>query len=165
MSEDTTCAYYVRRREFLNEDLDMPAFIIGIVEDTRAIPDDDAEHWTNGEIRLDLGDCYRRVRFDFNMYDDVERANSLRKINLIADVVNAVRYGIAAEVASRNARPEPRPKTEPANAAAETERTEVEPERIAVEPATVEAAAATTAVSLRTGNQQFFTSNITTLGL
>lgn len=166
MSEETTCAYYVRRREFLNEDLDMPAFIIGIVEDTRAIPDDDVEHWTNGEIRLDLGDCYRRVRFDFSMYDDDERANSLRKINLIADVVNAVRYGIAAEVASRNARPEPQPKTEPANAEAETESIEVQPSGIAAEPATREVPAAQSlAAAATTGTRQFFTSFMARLGL
>ena len=40
MSKEVTERYYVRRREFLNEDPDLPAFIIGIVEDTRAIPDD-----------------------------------------------------------------------------------------------------------------------------
>jgi hypothetical protein len=166
MSEETACVYYVKRREFLNEDLDLPAFIIGIVEDTRAIPDEDVEHWTNGQIALDLGDCYRRVRFDFQMYDEAERANSLRKINLIADVVNAVRYGIAAEVASRNARPIPEPKTEPANAAAETESTEVQPSGIAAEPATREVPAAQPlAAAATTGTRQFFTSFIARLGL
>jgi hypothetical protein len=111
MSEEITERYYVRRREFLNEDPDLPAFIIGIVEDTRAIPDDDPEHWANGEITLDLADCTRRISFYFNMYNAAERAKSLRKISLIAEVVNAVREAIASEVESRNARPV---KTEPA---------------------------------------------------
>ena len=114
MGEEISERHYVRRREFLNEDPNLPAFIIGIVEDTRKIPDDDRERWSNGEIALDLSDCYRRVSFSFNMYDAAERANSLRKITLIAEVVNAVRDGIAAEVESLNARPV---KTEPANIA------------------------------------------------
>jgi len=42
---------------------------------------------------------------DFDLYDASSRANSLRKINLIAEVVNAVRDAIAVEVESRNARP------------------------------------------------------------
>ena len=105
MGEDITEKYYVRRREFLNEDPDLPAFIIGIVEDTRAIPDNDPDsRWTGGTITLDLADCYRRVCFDFSMYDAAQRANSLRKITLIAEVVNAVCAGIALEVESRNAR-------------------------------------------------------------
>ena len=111
MSKEVTERYYVRRREFLNEDPDLPAFIIGIVEDTRAIPDDDpTQCWTDGTTVLDLTDCNRRVSFYFNMYDAAERANSLRKISLIAEVVNAVRDAIALEVESRNARP---PKAEP----------------------------------------------------
>ena len=106
MGEETSARFYVRRREFLNDDPDLPAFIIGIVEDTRQIPDDDPDRrWNDGTITLDLADCYRRVRFDFHMYDAAERANSLRKITLIAEVVNAVREGIALEVESLNARP------------------------------------------------------------
>jgi hypothetical protein len=111
MSEELTERYYVRRREFLNVYSELPAFIIGIVEDTRQIANDDPDQlWNNGEIMLVLADCYRRVKFDFGMYDAAERANSLRKISLIAEVVNAVRDAIALEVESRNARPV---KTEP----------------------------------------------------
>ena len=106
MGEAPNEQYYVRRREFLNLDPDLPAFIIGVVEDTRHIPDDDPDGgWYRGRITLDLADCYRRVSFDFNMDDEAERANSLRKITLIAEVVNAVQRGIALEVESRNARP------------------------------------------------------------
>ncbi len=106
MSEELTERYHVRRREFLNEDPDLPAFIIGIVEDTREIPDDDPkQRWNEGAINLDLADCYRRVSFCFYMYDAVARANSLRKVSIIAEVVSAVRDAIALEVESRNARP------------------------------------------------------------
>lgn len=161
MSEESTELYYVRRREFLNEDPDLGAFIIGIVEDTRAIPDEDHENWSHGYITLDLADCNRRVSFYFNMRDAAERANSLRKVSLIAEVVNAVRDGIALEVESRNARPV---RTEPATTAAEpVQPTEPGPEtKIAgaeIEPAPAEIGPA------RPGNKQFFTSNITTLGL
>lgn len=140
MGKEISERYYVRRREFLNEDPELPAFIIGIVEDTRAIPDDDAELWSQGDIVLDLADCSRRISFYFNMYSPEQRANSLRKINLIAEVVNAVRDGIAREIKSRNARPEKsKEKTESAPAAA---------------PVTTEAPRA-----------EVFTSHLITLGL
>ena len=121
MGEEISERYYVRRREFLNEDPELPAFIIGVVEDTRAIADDDPDQsWNWGIVTLDLADCYRRVRFDFDMQSSEHRANSLRKINLIAEVVNAVRDAIDAEVESRNARPvktTEEPKTEQAQGA------------------------------------------------
>jgi hypothetical protein len=104
MGEERTTRYHVRRREFLNEDPELPAFVIGVVEDTREIADDD-ERWKWGTIMLDFGDCSRRVSFNFDMDDVAARANSLRKISLIAEVVNAVRDAIAMEVESRNARP------------------------------------------------------------
>ena len=142
MGEETTEKYNVRRREFLNEFAELPAYIIGIVQDTRGIPADDPDcRWHAGTITLDLADCYRRVSFDFAMYDAEERANSLRKITLIAEVVNAVCEGIALEVESRNARPV---KTEETN----TGTAEAKPEL-------AKAASAT----------QSFTSHFTTLGL
>ena len=115
MSEERT-RYHVRSREFLNEDPELPAYIIGVVEDTRGISDEDPDQsWNWGTVTLDLADCYRRVQFNFDMQSLEGRANTLRKINLIAEVVNAVRYAIAVEVESRNARPgkkEAEPKVE-----------------------------------------------------
>jgi len=105
MSEEITERYHVRRREFLNEDPYFHAHIIGIVEDTRAISDDDPERsWTKALIVLDLSDCSRTVSFSFYMDSPAERANTLRKISLIAEVVNAVRDGIVLEVESIDAR-------------------------------------------------------------
>ena len=97
--------YHVRRREFLNENPEMPAYIIGVVEDTSGIPDEDVESWKWGTVTLDLADCTRRVQFEFDMQEPEYRANSLRKINLIAEVVNAVRDAIEREVESLNQRP------------------------------------------------------------
>jgi hypothetical protein len=105
MSTPKTARYHVRRREFLNEDLEMPAFIIGVVEDTRELPEEPEDNWKWGSVVLDLADCSRRVSFDFDLNDTSARANSLRKINLIAEVVNAVRDAIEIEVESRNKRP------------------------------------------------------------
>jgi hypothetical protein len=105
MSEETTARYHVRRREFLNEDPELPAFIIAVVEDTRDLPDDPEDHWKWGTVILELADCSRRVSFDFDLNNATSRANSLRKINLIAEVVNEVRDAIAVEAESRNARP------------------------------------------------------------
>lgn len=106
MSEEKPARYHVRRREFLNEDAELPAFIIGVVQDTRDASDDDSEQrWNWGTVILDLADCNRRVSFDLDLRDAPSRANSLRKINLIAEVVSAVRDAIALEVESRNARP------------------------------------------------------------
>ena len=106
MSSERTPRYHVRRREFLNEDPELPAFIIGVVEDTSDIPaDDPQQRWNWGSIVLDMGDCYRRISFDFSMRDEDERANSLRKNTLIAAVVTDEREAIALEVQSRNARP------------------------------------------------------------
>ena len=105
MSEERATRYHVRRREFLNEDPELPVFVIGVVEDTRDLPDAPEEDWKYATVVLDLADCFRRVSFDFNFYDAEQRANSLRKINLIAEVVNAVRDAIEIEVESRNARP------------------------------------------------------------
>ena len=105
MSEERAIRYHLRRREFLNEDPELPAFIIGVVEDTRDLPDDPEDLWKWGTVVLDLADCSRRVSFDFDLNNAASRANSLRKINLIAEVVNAVRDAIAVEIESRNARP------------------------------------------------------------
>jgi hypothetical protein len=106
MARKERTKYHVRARKFLNRDPQYPAFVIGVVEDTTGIPDTDQnQSWDNGDIELELGDCYRRLSFDFRMYDKRERANSLHKINHLAAVVSAVRDAIEKEVHSRNARP------------------------------------------------------------
>jgi hypothetical protein len=66
MSQKRKTKYHVRKRLFLNRDEEYPAFIIGIVEDTSDLPNDD-DDWKWGKIELKLGDCYRHISFDFNM--------------------------------------------------------------------------------------------------
>jgi hypothetical protein len=104
MNEGKTLRYHVRRREFLNEDPELPAYVIGVVQDTSDISDNDEQRWKWGTVILDFGDCTRRVSFDLDLSGPEERASTLRKINLIAEVVNSVRDAIAKEIESRNAR-------------------------------------------------------------
>ena len=99
MARNKRTKYRVRIRKFLNRDPQYPAFIIGIVEDTSGIPDDDKEQaWNLGDIELDFGDCFRRVSFDFQMGTRRERMNSLHKINQMAEAVDSVRDAIEREV-------------------------------------------------------------------
>jgi hypothetical protein len=105
MSTETTARYHVRRREFLNEATEAAAFIIAVVEDTREISDENEDDWKWATIQLDLGDCYRRVSFEFCLNDPAERTNSLRKINLLADIINQVRDAIEIECESKAKRP------------------------------------------------------------
>ena len=104
MGEVQTTRYHVKRREFLNDDEAMPGFVIGIVQDTSGFPDENLS-WRHGTVILDFGDCYHRVSFSFDMSEEVTRGESLKKIDLLAEVVNAVRDAIEKEVKSCNARP------------------------------------------------------------
>ena len=52
---------------FLNRDLEMRAFAIGIVQDTREIPNTDEKNWEWATIELTLSDCVRQVSYDFNL--------------------------------------------------------------------------------------------------
>lgn len=98
--------YHVRRRLFLNRDPELPAFAVGVVEDTRDMPDEDPQQsWRWGTIELSMGDCYRRVSFDFDLSTPEGRAAGLYKIRRLAEVVQAVREAIEVEAASRGARP------------------------------------------------------------
>lgn len=89
--------YHVKKRYFLNRDFDMTAFAVGIVEDTRDIPDKDEESWKWGTIDLMLADCSRKVCFSFNMNNAEARADSLYKIRRLAEVVNAVKDALEIE--------------------------------------------------------------------
>lgn len=112
MGKKQRTKYHVRKRMFLNLDLDMRAFAIAIVEDTRAIPDSE-DGWKWGEIQLNFGDCSRHVAFDFDMETRQDRRRSLYKIRRLAEIVNAVRDAIETEAASIEARKIVKPKPEP----------------------------------------------------
>ncbi len=109
MAHKERTKYHVRIRKFLNRDQQYPTIIISIAEDTSGIPDsDEQQRWNWGKVELELGDCYRRVSFDFSMETRRERASSLHKINQMKEALNAVHDAIEKEVHSRNARPRTR---------------------------------------------------------
>lgn len=83
---------------FLNRFPDMPAFIIAIVEDTRAL--EDIEDKKRGEIELSLADCNDRISFHFNLDTAEQRANSLLKIRRLAETINEFRKALEAEAES-----------------------------------------------------------------
>ena len=117
MSNKRRTKYHVRKRIFLNRDLDMRAFAIAVVEDTREIPDKDKCNWQSGWIELVLSDCYRHISFDFNLRSKKSRADSLYKIRRIAMIVNAVREALEIEVKSMEEREKPNPKPKAKSAA------------------------------------------------
>jgi len=96
--------YHVRERSFLNLKTDMRAYIIGVVEDTRDIPNLDEKEWKWGEIQLELADCHEDVSYQFDLSTPEERENSLYKISKMAEVINAVKNAIEAEAASIESR-------------------------------------------------------------
>ena len=110
MSNKQRTKYHVRKRMFLNRDLDMRAFAIGIVEDTRHIPNDNENGWQYGTIQLNLADCYRHVSFDFSMDTKESRLDSLYKIRRIAEIVYAVRDALEIEAKSIDERKIVKPK-------------------------------------------------------
>ena len=105
MEDENPTRYHVQRREFLSQHPAVAEYIIGIVEDTRNIPDEDEESWKSGRMYLEISDGYRYVVFNLGMSDREDRAYTLRQINLIAEVVNEVRDAVQLEVESRAARP------------------------------------------------------------
>ncbi len=113
MSKNQRTKYHVRKRIFLNRDIEMRAFAIGIVENTTDIPNDNEDGWKSGWIELVLSDCYRHVSFDFNLNTKESRADSLYKIRRIAQIVNAVRDAIEIEAQSIDERKIVKPKAKP----------------------------------------------------
>ena len=96
--------YHVRERSFLNLRTDMRAYIIGVVEDTREIPNSDQDEWRRGTIQLELADCHDDVSYEFGLSTPEDRENSLFKIRKMAEVINAVRSAIETEAASIESR-------------------------------------------------------------
>ena len=118
MSSRNRTKYHVRKRIFLNRDVEMRAFAVAIVEDTRSVPNDEENGWQYGAIQLNFADCSRHVSFDFSMDTKENRRDSLYKIRRIAAIVNAVRDALEIEAKSIDGRkivkPKPAPKAKSA---------------------------------------------------
>src|SRR5438034_2640502 len=96
--------YHVQERTFLNLKTELRAYIIGVIEDTREIPNVNEDDWKWGQIELKLADCNREVSFDFDLSTKGDRENSLFKIRKIAEVINAFHRAIEIEAESLDAR-------------------------------------------------------------
>ena len=92
--------YHVERREFLNQFTDMRAYVIGIVEDTRAKHECCESKKDRSEIVLRIADCSEEIDLWFDVRTERDRENSLYKIRQLADVVVEMREAIELEVRS-----------------------------------------------------------------
>ena len=89
--------YHIRKRMFLNRELDMPAMIVAIVEDTSE-HQGKSEDFYYGDISLTLSDCYRQVSYDFSLCSKVGRRAALYKIRRLAKTINAFCEALEKEV-------------------------------------------------------------------
>lgn len=105
MVNDISTRYHVRRREFLNHDPAYGEAVIAFVKDTREMSDEEERDCNWGTTQLELSDGLRWISIALEMSNRDERASSLRKISLLAEVINNVRDAIELEVESRDARP------------------------------------------------------------
>ena len=96
--------YHVQEREFLNKTPGMRAYVIGVVEDTRDIPDCYEDGWKWGQIELKISDCFEEISLEFNLSTKEDRENSLYKIKKLAEVINSFRDAIEIESDSSEAR-------------------------------------------------------------
>ncbi len=96
--------FHVQERTFLNKFPGMRAYVIGVVEDTRDMPDSYEDGWRWGQIELKVADCYEEISLEFNMSTREDRENSLYKIRKLAEVINSVRDAIEIEAESIEAR-------------------------------------------------------------
>lgn len=89
--------FHLRERLFLNLNLEMRAYIIAVIEDTRDIASENENEWKWGRIELKMADCVDEVSFDFNLSSKENRENSLHKVREMARVLNAFRDALEIE--------------------------------------------------------------------
>ncbi len=89
--------YRVRIRRFLDgAEYHAGAYVLAVVEDSSTYSDDEVGPFV--DIGLTLPDCYRIVRFDFDLNTKSARRNSLRKIDLMMDALERFREALREEV-------------------------------------------------------------------
>jgi hypothetical protein len=92
--------YHMQERLFLNIDPEMRAYVIALVEDTRAIPAFNEDDWKHAAIELKIADCYNEIALEFDLCDKERRQNSLNKIRELARVISAFRDALEIEAES-----------------------------------------------------------------
>lgn len=104
--------YHMRRREFLNLEPTLRAYVIAVVEDEREknveVKNKDDDHDTV-DISLRIADCYNEIWLYFDLKTAEERENSLYKIRTLAEVISEFKRALELEIEVINAR-EPFPK-------------------------------------------------------
>ncbi|MFN2525530.1 MAG: hypothetical protein ABR505_04610 [Actinomycetota bacterium] len=90
-------SYRLRVRRFLNVlGYNAGAYILATVEDSSRYRE--GKHgWPYVDIDLTLGDCGRVVSFDFDLSARGSRRNSLRKIEIMIEVLSAFRDALHEE--------------------------------------------------------------------
>ena len=94
--------YHLRRREFLNLDVELRAYIIAVVEDGRdrhiepRTTEVDDDYYL--DISLRIADCRKEIFLDFDLETQEERENSLHKIRTLAEVINEFKLAIEKEI-------------------------------------------------------------------
>jgi len=91
-SEVTSMKLAFRRRSFLNPiSTTHTSYIDALIESSQ-----DGEYKIGSNI-LTLADCYRVVRIEFFLGNKRERRRSLKKINLLIDILTAFRDALLRE--------------------------------------------------------------------
>ena len=90
--------YHMKKRDFLNDDFNMPAFVIAVVEDTSELQTSGKDEFHYGELSLTLSDCSRQISYDFCLYNKESRQNSLNKIKHLAETINEFRVALEKEI-------------------------------------------------------------------
>ena len=99
--------YHMRRREFLNLEPSLRAYVIAVVEDEREKnvevknKDDD---YDSVDISLRIADCHNEIWLYFDLNTAEERENSLYKIRTLAEVICEFKRAIELEIEVINAR-------------------------------------------------------------
>jgi hypothetical protein len=91
--------YRYQKREFLNSDIDLRAYIIASVRESE--PDD---HYSG--IELEIADCNRHISLDFDFHNKAQSINKAeKKIKLFRKIINDFADAVEAEIAAMRLRP------------------------------------------------------------
>jgi hypothetical protein len=97
--------FYVRK--FLNRPgHHAGAYVLAVVES--ALPTDDPDRYL--EIDLEIADCSRRVNLEFPPWNARDRANSVRKARLLAEVLAEFADAVEAEADAAKPRSKHKPR-------------------------------------------------------
>lgn len=74
-----------RKRTFLNEDLDMSAFVIASLQKFHIDKEDQS---VSSYPTLDISDCNNKISLDFSFYQESDMKKSFKKLQKLKTIVN-----------------------------------------------------------------------------